>query len=438
MEANMIATSRARFADPWTFAIRVRDREVGGVAGGAMDHEREVIEVMDSSDEVIEVMDSSDDDEDNITGKRRHEVTSEDADGDDIDEDDSSKRHHSEEHADVPYDTSKVFNDPALLKLTLAFAGSSITVRSTCVSFSKAQASTLTPVTDAILSMALVTWSLANKLPPFPAMLGYARFGEATAIATLLKNHKWKRGHLTKCAMEAVRHGHVASLQLFVDRGCDQRNICYMAAQLGRLDVLQFARTKNCPWNVGTCEAAARNGHLEVLQWARANGCPWNARICAAAAAGGHLTVLEWARSIDTPCPWLESTCIAAAERGHLAILRYAREHSCPCTTKTCEAAARSGQAEVLQWVQENGCEWSTSECEDAAANGDLKMLQNARAKGCNWNKTVCEWAAQEGHLDVLQYARSGEFPCPWDEDTCKFAALRGHMRILKWARENG
>jgi len=73
---------------------------------------------------------------------------------------------------------------------------------------------------------------------------------------------------------------------------------------------------------------ARGEGRLEVLRWARARDCPWDERTCAWAAKGGHLDVLKWLRPF---CPWDARTCSYAAERGHLEVLRWARDHGCPC-----------------------------------------------------------------------------------------------------------
>tara|TARA_B110000240_G_scaffold73037_1_gene83187 strand:- start:79 stop:267 length:189 start_codon:yes stop_codon:yes gene_type:complete len=45
------------------------------------------------------------------------------------------------------------------------------------------------------------------------------------------------------------------------------------AAKYGHLEVLQWARANDCPWDEWTCAWAVKGGYLEVLQWARANGC---------------------------------------------------------------------------------------------------------------------------------------------------------------------
>jgi hypothetical protein len=45
------------------------------------------------------------------------------------------------------------------------------------------------------------------------------------------------------------------------------------------------------------CELAALEGYLNLIKWARTNGCPWNVPTCSYAAEGGHLEVLQWAHA---------------------------------------------------------------------------------------------------------------------------------------------
>jgi len=52
------------------------------------------------------------------------------------------------------------------------------------------------------------------------------------------------------------------------------------------------------PYNVfgkDTCKFADENGHLEVLNWARTNECPWHQETCELTAGSSHLEVLKWA-----------------------------------------------------------------------------------------------------------------------------------------------
>ena len=68
------------------------------------------------------------------------------------------------------------------------------------------------------------------------------------------------------------------------------------------------------PESSAAYETAIRSmqGHLQVLQWARANDCPWNVTTCSQAAGGGHLSVLLWARR--NGCPWDRATCLRIAK----------------------------------------------------------------------------------------------------------------------------
>ena len=152
---------------------------------------------------------------------------------------------------------------------------------------------------------------------------------------------------------EAVRRGDLNGLQLLLERAPRvRRDVCAVAAKVGNLDVLKWARENDCSWDRLTCMYAAVGGHLEVLQWARENGCEWSFSTCAGAAKGGHLEVLQWAREND--CPWDETTCAGAATGGHLEVLKWARTNGCPWDFRTISNAYPHD--EVRQWAILNGC----------------------------------------------------------------------------------
>ena len=75
-----------------------------------------------------------------------------------------------------------------------------------------------------------------------------------------------------------------------------------MAAETGRLAVLQWAHAHGCPWDHSTCDAAAARGDLVMLKWARANNCPWSGDAALRAAYNWHTQVFRWA--IENGCPW--------------------------------------------------------------------------------------------------------------------------------------
>ena len=85
----------------------------------------------------------------------------------------------------------------------------------------------------------------------------------------------------------------------------------YEAAALGCLSALQRLHRggrlyyqEHLGWAAAAypCQGAARGGHLEVLQWARANECPWDKYTCVYARKHGHHDLLKWA--IANGCPY--------------------------------------------------------------------------------------------------------------------------------------
>ena len=56
----------------------------------------------------------------------------------------------------------------------------------------------------------------------------------------------------------------------------DTYYFCARAAFIGNLELLQWLREHDYPWDAGTCANAVFGSHLEVLGWALANGAPWD------------------------------------------------------------------------------------------------------------------------------------------------------------------
>jgi hypothetical protein len=100
---------------------------------------------------------------------------------------------------------------------------------------------------------------------------------------------------------------------------------CYNAAADGKLDVLKYLReNRNTPWDEATCAVAAWIGNLEILKWAREKGCPWDRWTCDNAARNGHLELLKWAR--ENGAPWDDETCASALKGKHFEVVKYYAE----------------------------------------------------------------------------------------------------------------
>jgi hypothetical protein len=151
-------------------------------------------------------------------------------------------------------------------------------------------------------------------------------------------------------------HGILEYCEIGLSRGNSKMQVCNMAALKGHLEILQWARLQNCPWDKYTCSWAAKHGHLEVLKWARLQNCPWDEYVCIWSAYCGHLKVLKWAHFQG--CPRNRHTCSYAAQGGHLEVLKWARECGYLWDTWTCTWAAAAGHLEVIKWALDNGCPW--------------------------------------------------------------------------------
>jgi hypothetical protein len=98
------------------------------------------------------------------------------------------------------------------------------------------------------------------------------------------------------------------------------------------MDILEFLRSKKCPWTPKTFSRAVATGNIFRVQWFHENGCPWDKR-----------------------------SCLSAARGGHLKILRYLRENGCPWDPElTTSEAAHHKKFRSLKWILENGGWWST------------------------------------------------------------------------------
>ena len=98
---------------------------------------------------------------------------------------------------------------------------------------------------------------------------------------------------------EYVHLGCISAMERLLrqDHLRSEDHLCGAAARSGQLEMLQWLRANDCPWDIETCTSAAVHGHFEVLQWLRANGCPWDASTYGMATRQGHLDILQWARA---------------------------------------------------------------------------------------------------------------------------------------------
>ena len=278
-----------------------------------------------------------------------------------------------------------------------------------------------------------------------------ARYGRINILEWAFKSkYSYYAWYYEDTFISAVVHGQLEALKWLHEHGCSLddgceygygceyvKGACSGAAHGGHLEILQWLRANDFPWNSRTCEEAAKGGFLEVLKWARINNCPWHAGTCEAAASGGNLEILQWLR--ENNCPWNAWTCEEAAKGGYLEVLKWARTNGCSWNAWTCFAAACGGQLEVIKWARTNGCPWRTETCFAAARGGHLEVLEWAIENGCPHDELTLKYAAKEavkmGNISYLNWLK--EQGCHFDKEIYRCAADGGHVEVLEWLRAN-
>lgn len=120
-----------------------------------------------------------------------------------------------------------------------------------------------------------------------------------------------------------------------------------ICAARGYLNLLQLIPEYDLYGTTYICEYAALGGHLDIIDWARARECRMDENTCAYAARGGHLDVIEHVRS-KYSCPWDVFTTAEAARNGHLEILEYAVVNGCPIDKDFC---LRYNHVHIREWI---------------------------------------------------------------------------------------
>jgi len=73
----------------------------------------------------------------------------------------------------------------------------------------------------------------------------------------------------------AIEHGRLEVLEWgFARKHLDfEHEFCHKAAEFGKLSILQWLRTKGCPWDYYVYIVAVKGNHDNILDWAYKNGC---------------------------------------------------------------------------------------------------------------------------------------------------------------------
>jgi hypothetical protein len=183
----------------------------------------------------------------------------------------------------------------------------------------------------------------------------------------------------------------------------------------------------DCPWSVEVYIAAAKEGHLDILQWAKSNECPWDSSILFPAAArckGSNVDLFQWC--LDQQCPFDEDSILAACNDGNFEFIKFAKSNGFSIESihshTLQEFAASRGNLEVILWAIKQAKPRvirSLQILDFAAFAGQIHILE--------WLETVESTERLAGMIETLA---SGH--------TLRSAAMYGHVGVLKWAVNHG
>lgn len=124
-------------------------------------------------------------------------------------------------------------------------------------------------------------------------------------VASVCKGWHAAWGQRPAATRAVTAHSSVSQLVYGFETGLRKSaKVPEAAARLGRLDLLMCAHANGCELGQ-TCSLAAFMGHLGIVWWARtAAGAALTEETAAHAAKGRNLSVLKWL--VGEGCPWNE------------------------------------------------------------------------------------------------------------------------------------
>jgi hypothetical protein len=181
------------------------------------------------------------------------------------------------------------------------------------------------------------------------------------------------------------------------------RLICKYSLEPER--VVTLLRLHGVPWDTVICRTAAFYGKLSLLQWLHSNDCPWTlSLVLSNACRSARIATLQWLAAVTEP--WSESIMSkmldSAASCNHLALTKWLRARGAPWPSSfaskfTDQFAATVRQCwpvSAVQWAVAAGSGWLHWKCEDYAAEKYSKESMKHRA------------------ADVLTWAHANGCPC--------------------------
>jgi hypothetical protein len=259
------------------------------------------------------------------------------------------------------------------------------------------------------------------------------------------------------CVTKAAETGNIQMLDWLKENGfllnCEMVTVAAVSSMENSLETLKFLRSLNCPWSSNICPRAVKFGRFDILLWAVSNGCPWQLEDILEAAAWSKVAsanpdILQWItdQRFDVDNIHIDLIIHDAIEFENFKFVKWAKSTFVPnfWDDRIIKKAAAAGDLSALIWALEINPESITSEVVyvlsvNAAAGRHLHVLNWLLAnydsyKTSIWHPQVCVLAARYGYVDVLQWAVA--HGCNWSKSDCCICAIENkQLKVLIWMK---
>lgn len=182
-----------------------------------------------------------------------------------------------------------------------------------------------------------------------------------------------------------------------------------------------------CRFGLDIYTPAARAGNLEVLQWLKKNEYPFDKYLFSEAIQSCNILILEWLKEND--CPFDEFMVDAAMRTQNINILKWVQVNHCKISSRAEYTSVETGNLRVIQWAKEY-CKIEKFPLAEAIFYCDVPTLKWIKQHGGeNFHPILFSRAVGRGDISVLEWLY--EEQCPMDISNMISRCYK--IQVFKW-----
>ena len=134
------------------------------------------------------------------------------------------------------------------------------------------------------------------------------------------------------------------------ENGCTiPKSLWVNAIKATNVTLLEWLKSKNCPWDTDTVYNRNIVLAIPVLEWIQQNGYEMHPNASAAAVRSDNMAVLKWMK--QNGWPLTEDICLTSARLDNFEMFKWAVEAGCPVDFEACEQD--TGSELIIEYINE-------------------------------------------------------------------------------------